>query len=250
MDKIVEKLSGFEPTTLAQMDAVKLMNRTDRKFCFHIDTFIDLLDYLNQYYFVLEVEGVRISRYKSLYYDTAGFELYHLHQCGKMNRVKVRHRTYVESKIGFLELKIKNNKGRTDKSRILHNEVITNFEDKAQQFIEKKTLLNVTQLVPKIWVNYSRITFVNKFYPERLTIDLNLEFDNYNTNIKYSNVVIAELKQDKKAHSPMVDLMKKQYIREGSISKYAMGVALCWPTIKQNNFKTKLKSIHQLENGK
>jgi hypothetical protein len=106
-------LQQFEPITLKEMEGVKLMNRTDTKFIFNISHYETIMNEIRQHYRVLEVEGQRISRYETLYYDTQKYDLYGEHHKGKLNRYKIRHRTYVESKIGFLEVKFKNNKGIT-----------------------------------------------------------------------------------------------------------------------------------------
>ena len=44
--------------------------------------------------------------------------LYHDHHNGKLNRYKVRRRRYIDTDTEFLEVKLKNNKKRTIKSRI------------------------------------------------------------------------------------------------------------------------------------
>src|SRR4051812_18873006 len=105
------------------MDNVKLMNRTDTKFLFTTDQFETVLNEVAPYYKVLEVNGKRLNHYKTLYYDTSDLALYNKHHNGKLNRYKIRHRTYVESDTGFLEVKFKNNKGRTIKNRVREHDV-------------------------------------------------------------------------------------------------------------------------------
>src|ERR1041384_2152206 len=90
-------IDKYQPITLEEMDNVKLMNRTDTKYTFHISRLDEVLEMVMENYRVLEINGKRISNYKTLYYDTNGLELYHKHQSGKLNRYKVRHRTYVDS---------------------------------------------------------------------------------------------------------------------------------------------------------
>ncbi|MGZ4099736.1 MAG: VTC domain-containing protein, partial [Bacteroidia bacterium] len=90
---------------------------------------------------------------------------------------------------------------------------------------------------------YNRYTLVNKNGTERLTIDLNLEFVKDKNKQFLSNLVIAEVKQEKRKASPFMTVMKRHHIREGSISKYCMGIALTYDSVKRNNFKSKLKTI-------
>ncbi len=247
---IQTNLSSFAPISLAEMDNVKLMDRTDTKYTFPYGRLTEILSLIQDKYSILVVEGVRINRYETLYFDTVDLLLYHLHHSGKLNRYKVRHRTYVESKIGFLEVKFKNNKGRTFKTRIKQNAVCYEFNEEQQQnFIHNKTPYQSSDLKPVIWVNYNRITLVNKTSAERLTIDLNLEFKRDGSSIIHHDLVIAEVKQDGKAYSPFIETMKKLHLREGSISKYCLGIALTYPNVKKNSFKPKIHSIKNLLNN-
>ena len=60
---------------------------------------------------------------------------------------------------------------------------------------------------------------------------------------KLDRLVIAEVKQEKRKASPFMSVMKKYHIREGSISKYCMGIAFTCDEVKKNNFKNKLLTI-------
>ena len=51
-------------------------------------------------------------------FDTDDFAMYRIHQSGHTGRQKMRFRTYVSSDLQFLEVKTKNNHGRTKKKRI------------------------------------------------------------------------------------------------------------------------------------
>ncbi len=169
-EQVLHSLNQFDPITLEEMDGVKLMDRTDTKFTFNINELPGILEEAKIYYKVLNVEGNRISRYKTLYFDTQDFDLYNEHHSGKLNRYKIRHRTYVESNLGFLEVKFKNNKGRTLKTRIKEVEVPELNTGKAFEFLKKMLPFDPLILLPRIWINYSRITLVNKTSAERLTL--------------------------------------------------------------------------------
>ena len=243
---VADKLNQFNPITLQEMDGVKLMDRTDTKFTFNINMLPVILGEAKEYYRILEVEGNRISRYKTLYFDTEDFDLYNEHHSGKLNRYKIRHRTYVESNIGFLEVKFKNNKGRTLKTRIKEIEVPELHTGKAFDFLKKTLPFDPLILLPKIWINYSRITLVNKTSAERLTLDLNLEFEKDGKTELLNQLVIAEVKQDSKIGSPFIDIMREKHIRQGSISKYCFGVASSYNEVKKNNFKQKLSNVKKI----
>jgi hypothetical protein len=240
LNAIENILNDFDPITLKEMDNVKLMDRTDTKYVFKQEFLPLFLDEVRKDYFVLDVEGHRISRYESLYFDTKNFDLYFSHHRGKPSRYKVRCRKYVESKLHFFEVKFKNNKGRTIKDRVKQKQIDGSIKDNAESLLLEKTPLLPANLEPKLWVNYSRITLVNKNSPERVTIDIDLNFKNEQSEKIIQNLVIAEVKQDKAVASAFIRLMKKYHIREGSMSKYCFGVISLFEKIKHNNFKPKL----------
>lgn len=249
MNPLVQILNQFDPITLKEMDnSVKLMDRTDTKFTFHVNVLTSILQKVLQHYKVLNVEGHLVNRYKTLYYDTQEFDLYNKHHSGKLNRYKIRHRTYVESQLGFLEIKFKNNKGRTIKTRIKELDLPKLNEGKSFDFLQKSLPFHPESLVPKIWVNYSRVTLVNKQSAERVTIDLNLEFEAEGCKKNLDHLVIAEVKQDSKIQSPFVAVMREFGIREGSISKYCFGVVSTYNSVKRNNFKQKLLNLDKIAN--
>jgi hypothetical protein len=239
-------LGIFESITLKEMDGVKLMNRTDTKYLFNLLQFDQIMQEIQPFYRVLEVEGKRLSRYETLYYDTKNLELYKKHHIGKLNRYKIRHRTYLESNIGFLEVKFKNNKGRTIKTRITKKDVPYTWGEDCTNFLSKSLPFEPQSLQPVIWINYSRLTLVNRASAERLTIDIGLEFIKEDRSHKLDKLIVAEVKQEKRKASPFMDVMKKYHIREGGISKYCMGIAFTDEKVKTNNFKSSLKTINKI----
>lgn len=249
MELINGILNDFTPITLKEMDNVKLMDRTDTKYAFRLDNLAAFLEQVKDDYRVLDVNGHRISRYESLYFDTKNFDLYLSHHRGKPNRYKIRCRKYVESELHFFEVKFKNNKGRTIKDRVKQKHIDGLIKDNAETLLKEKTPLLAESLEAKLWVNYSRITLVNKTSPERVTIDVDLTFKNNTTDKVIQNLVIAEVKQDKAQESSFIRLMKKNHVREGSMSKYCFGVISLFNTIKYNNFKPNLILLKKTLNG-
>jgi hypothetical protein len=246
MKTVTDLLSSFGQITLSEMDNVQLMSRTDTKFVFNTKLLPELLQELKQNYRVLNVDGVNVNDYKTLYYDTDEFMFYHQHQCGKGNRCKVRQRTYVQSDLHFFEVKNKNNKEVTVKKRIKTPENTLDINSKAMDFYHNNAIVNDADLKPKLWVNYARITLVNKHQPERLTLDLNLNFEN-DDQIKFvQNIVIAELKQERRTKSVFTELMSANEVREFSLSKYCLGIVSLYPEVKQNNFKSKLLTLKKI----
>lgn len=248
LEEVKSALDKFEPITLEEMDGVKLMDRSDLKFNLSIRHLPELLASISDHYRSLEVKGTRMSRYETLYYDTPGFDLYKTHHKGKPTRFKIRARKYVESDLNFFEVKHKNNKGRTIKTRVKKKADGGEISGSALELLNDKTGMDSSNLEPKLFVNYTRITLVNRFEEERLTIDLDLEVKNEDSSYDFEGLVIVEAKMSKIQVTPFVKLLKEKHIREGGISKYCMAVSKLIPDIKQNNFKEKLLTVDKILN--
>lgn len=250
MNNVDDLVQDFRPISLAEMDTVKLMNRVDTKFAFTRDELDLLLPKLKKYYQILEVDGIRIPTYKSLYFDDDNFSFYKDHHNGKNSRYKVRFRKYVESDLMFLEVKHKF-KGRVKKKRIK----VDDFEDKLSKdsinFI-KKHVDNLGDVEAKMWNIYKRITLVNLEMEERLTLDINLKFNWGKEEKKFDDLVIAEIKQEKvNRNSPFFTVMKTMGIRPYRLSKYCIGTIELYSRkkIKYNRFKEKLLKLKKINNN-
>jgi hypothetical protein len=247
LSNLKEILGAFQPITLAEMDSVQLMNRTDTKFILQRRVLEEIMQQLSGDYRVLEVNGIRQSRYETLYYDRGDFHHFIAHQNGKKNRFKIRKRSYVESALSFLEIKFKNNKGRTIKNRIKIPAIDTALDERSSNFINDK-LHDDEQLEPKLWNGFERITLVNEALPERLTIDCNLSFHQGDRHCELPDLVIAEVKQEEQnRHSPFMRFLKERLIRPESISKYCLGVTMLYPEVKSNSFKEKILRINKIK---
>ncbi len=250
MQSIKEILQDFEPISLQEMEGSELMERMDLKYFFTVDRLPAVLSHLKEHYKVLCVLDNRLCKYESLYFDTTDFELFYNHHRGRSNRrYKVRFRKYVESELHFFEVKFRNRRGRTIKDRIMQGRMSQVIQHNAKDFLKEKTPLEAGELEPKLMVRYSRMTLVNKSFPERVTIDLNVNFQNNNGDKTIDNLIIAEVKQDKPFVSPFIKVMRGQHIREVALSKYCFGVVTLYENMKHNNFKPNLIYIKKLLNG-
>lgn len=245
-EQITHIVNNLTPITLGEMDGVSLMKRTDTKFVIHQKQLIDVLETIKDQYSVLEINENRILTYSSLYFDTEDKDFYQDHHNGKVNRTKVRMRKYMESNISFLEIKQKDGKGKTTKSRIKISDFETELTPKLVDFIDRTTAKK-NNLKPSIWNKFNRITLVNKNAKERLTIDLDLEFKMDASSKDFKNLVIVEVKQERfDRTSPVVKSLKEKGINPYSLSKYCIGMTNIYPELKHNKFKRKLIKIKKL----
>ena len=246
-----EILTTFDPISLEQMSGVKLMNRTDTKFVTNVEKLCQLLKMVQQDYYVQEIDGVRNLEYDTTYFDTTQFDMYNQHQWGHTNRQKIRFRTYCISGLQFMEVKTKNNHGRTKKKRIEVTDMDLTDEEK-RLFLGKHLRYGVDTLLPALNNHFSRITLVNKGKTERLTIDSSLRFNNMvnGENLDMGDLVIIELKRDGLVFSPILAMLKQLRIQPHGFSKYCMGSALTGSEhLAVNRFKRKLIEVEKLLKG-
>lgn len=244
-------LQMLDPISLAEMNSIKLMNRIDTKFIANTNRLGAILEMASFSYRVQEVEGIRLATYDTLYYDTAQVDMYIRHHDRQLRRQKIRTRTYVDSHLSFLEVKNKTNKGRTKKKRIpIAENVFWDVHQAAESmvFLHERSEYAPEELMPQVRTRFNRITLVNREKTERLTIDLNLRFDNVVTQqaIELPRLMIIELKQDGYAHSDMKEILQTLRIKPTKISKYCMGMALTNSLVKRNRFKTKIRKIKKI----
>ena len=251
----------YDPISLDEMSGIKLMNRTDTKFVTTVERLCRLLTLARDDYRAQEIDGKRIAAYYTAYFDTPDFNMYVVHQNGHVGRQKLRIRSYVDSGLNFLEVKTKNNHGRTKKKRVdmvgfdpMHPDHDIRFRCQDEQyrsydeFLRKHLRYDPTVLSERLENRFNRITLVNKAKTERLTIDTGLRFHNLATgrDVDLTGLAIIELKRDGLQPSPILGLLRELRIKPSGFSKYCMGSALTNPDLKRNNFKERLHMIDRL----
>ena len=244
-------LSRFSTISLEEMDAVKLMNRIDTKYLIDSLQLFRLLQMASDQYFVVKIDNERISPYSTIYFDTADNEMYMMHHNRKLNRFKVRMRSYLNSGNTFLEIKRKNNKGRTTKMRIpidpncFQTKCLGDLE---QKFVFEKTPYYTVLSKAQIQNTFYRITLVDKDLSERVTLDIDLKFKNLCSDASkgVDGLVIVEMKQDGACKSHFANYLKEMKVTSGSMSKYCLGMTLVNPDLKSNRFRIKLRKINKI----
>lgn len=247
MTKLNDILTTFEPITLAEMSDIRLMNRIDTKFVTTQEKLLQLLQMAHDDYWAQDIDGIRLSRYDTTYFDTDDFAMYRIHQAGHSGRQKMRFRTYVGSNLQFMEVKTKNNHGRTKKKRIKVGDM--DLADAVKRdFLADHLHYDIETLQPAIRNNFDRITLVNRAKTERLTIDTGLKFFNLvsGKNLEMGPLVIIELKRDGLCYSPILEMLRQLRIHPHGFSKYCMGSALTNSQLPVNRFKPKLIDVRKI----
>lgn len=253
LDSVVGTIPAI---TLEEMDSVKLLNRIDSKYLTDEATLVEVLeDARAAGYRALLTEGTQICPYNSVYYDTPSLKMFRDHHNRRLVRQKVRTRVYVNSGTTFLEIKRKNNHGRTKKKRtsIPACELMGFSADEAAcSYLAKHSAFTVDMLSPVLSTTFRRITLVNPAMTERLTIDSSLKFENFRTGLRATlkDTVIIELKQDGHAASQMKNILLNHRIKPVRVSKYCIAETLTDPSVKKNRFLPKVRRIEKTINKK
>ena len=249
--QIIRLLEKLPPISLSEMSEIKLMNRIDKKYLATIGQLEQLLVLAQGKYMVQQIEGKRYNRYHTIYLDTPDEEMYMMHHNGRIVRQKVRVRTYLDSGDTFLEVKNKNNHGRTKKKRMTVKGIDTLHEDDGDMLLAKHANYLLADLVPKVENRFERITLVNMAKTERLTIDCHVKFHHWETGMHntFDRLVIIELKRDGNVYSPVKEMLRELRIKPSGFSKYCIGSALTNPNLKQNRFKPRFVKIDKLLNN-
>ena len=240
-------LNDLQTLSLDELDKVKLLDRKDTKFVFNQNQLPSILEKIKPYYRILEINDSTISNYDNTYFDTHDFLFYNQHHNENRKRYKVRFRKYSSTSKLFFEIKIKNNKNRTVKKRMLVNEM-NKCLGKQEKFLVSKIIdLQLTQLTPILDIQFSRITLTDNNFSERLTIDTNLSVKNGTSSKIFDQLVISEIKQKKyNPKSDFVQILRNMKIPEMRFSKYCMGMLHVNKKIKYNRFKPKLLQINKI----
>lgn len=254
MHAIIQK---FQPISLAEMGGIRLMNRTDTKFVTTVDKLLALLEMAGDAYRIQEIDGMRNMNYSTIYFDSPDYAFYNAHHDGHAGRQKVRIRSYVDSRVSFLEVKTKDNHGKTHKSRIKailmpeeENMQVLSLASNPQalDFLRQNLRINPQELEQKIENRFHRITLVNKEKTERLTIDTDLQFHNLTTgqDCSLSHLAIIELKRDGLQPSPILGMLRELRIHPSGFSKYCIGEALTNPSLRINRMKPRLQRLMKI----
>ena len=209
--------------------AISLQARQDRKYVVTDAVLARLVDALDGHVSVLEVDGLRSSRYATRYHDTADLLTARHHAQGVRRRFKARTRTYVDSGLVRLELKGKGRGGQTVKHAL--DGASPELDGPGRAFLRDAldrcygpTFLPdvVDQLRPTLEMTCTRTTLVGTTEQVRITADRDLRFGD--TALRPGLSVL-----EVKSAGPRTDvdrLLVGLGARPSSFSKYVAAVEL------------------------
>ncbi len=244
---VVEVVSRYSTSSLVDCRALPWRIRSDTKFLISRLQLTEVLRDIQKDYSVLAVEGKRLQRYRTLYFDTEDFEFYRKHHSGARNRCKVRCRHYLETDQAYLEVKRKFGARRSCKQRTAVTTPFSMLDERDLRFIELHTSVEALRLQPKLWNEFRRITLISKDSSERVTLDLEIHFRTATGAVNLPGLVVSELKQSSiDRSSPFWMKMREVGSRPTGFSKYCTGTTMLNPGVKSNRFRKRLRAVERI----
>lgn len=173
----------LEPVALDVLEAGPLLTwRHDCKYVVSPTVLDGLVDLLNREFLVLEIDGRRVFRYRTRYFDSDDLKCYHDHRQGRRRRYKIRTRSYLDSDLHYLEVKLKSLRGTTLKMRRPYRHEGSELSSpEARSFVadairEAYGSFRDHPLRPRLDVEYARTTLTSRTGNQRVTIDRRISF--------------------------------------------------------------------------
>lgn len=244
---LTSRLAHLPDVALAELvDRAALQTRVDRKYVVTRADLPRLLDQLAPYARVLDIDGQRVFRYESVYFDTPRLVSYHSAAYRRRRRFKVRTRTYLDSDQCWLEVKISGARQSITKHRLPYPAHQRDTVQPGRDFVDR-TLAGEsiragtgTALHRTLVTSYRRVTLLLPESASRVTIDIDLCWQDGRTTLRLPELVVVETKTGS-SPSPADRVLWQHGTRPTRISKYATGLAALRPELPQVPWRRTLR---------
>jgi hypothetical protein len=151
--------------------------------------------------------------------------------------VKIRRRLYDHTGDCFFEVKRKTRNDRTEKRRIAIDGLGGDLTDRELAIIDYPRLQgHIPQF--KLDNRFTRITLCDLDFKERITIDQNIMLSAKGASKLIEGVALIEIKQARlNLESNAIRPLRAMGLRSGPFSKYSLGVAYLYSSVKHNTFR-------------
>ncbi|MDR0331105.1 MAG: polyphosphate polymerase domain-containing protein [Chitinispirillales bacterium] len=257
MEELIQTgLAPFSRSTLEDAARVSFLHRFDTKFVMRSDGVPAFLHAVKDDYSVLEINGVAAQSYNTVYFDTPDLLCFNLHHNQRANRFKFRTRKYLSNGKIYNEIKQKINTGKTIKFRQRRDEFnieppilpaqndLAAFDGHFEALLRTNGYGFVGHLAPSLHVFFNRVTFLNKRFAERMTLDLGLRYAYGGVSLLLNDSAIIELKREKgPEHTVAQDYFRSIHKTPSGFSKYTIGISLTHEEAKKNRFLPRIKHL-------
>ncbi len=246
-DSVRRRLEAFRTISLAEAQKAQMQSRFDKKYLFPLEQLPHLLQKLSRDFRLLAIEGECLCTYENLYFDTPELTSYYDHHNDRARRYKIRIRRYGSTGHCFLEIKRKHRAQQTRKERIPVPDLHQTLSWDELLFLRQKGIAEPARLRAQLQTSFQRLTLVDMGHRERVTLDMEIAYENDRRCCQLSNLVIAEVKQETPlSHSLFHHICQEQRIFPTSFSKYCIGIVLCHGPVRYNRFKPKILLLNKI----
>jgi len=257
MENAIQSLvAPFARATLEDAARVSFLHRYDTKFIFATDGVPAFLNAIKDDYSLLEIEGITAQAYNTFYFDTPDLLCYNLHHNKRARRFKFRTRKYLSNGKIYNEIKQKLNTGKTIKFRQRRDAMNTEppvlpvlndlsvYDESFAALLNANGYGNIGKLIPTLNVTFKRLTFLNKTFAERMTLDLGLAYGYGNMELKLHETAIVELKRERGPQQTVAQgYFRSIHKCPSGFSKYTIGISLTHGEAKKNRFLPKIRHL-------
>lgn len=240
---IVRERSPFQqlaPVSLAELqDGAAFLTRKDRKYLVPVEVLASFVETCDPRTRVLDIDGQRTFGYQSAYFDDDHLSAYHAARCRRSHRYKVRTRQYLDSGSSFLEVKVRDGRGRTVKHRRTHDtDCPLTLVEPEREWLTSFPFLSfrLSTLNVRLQTRYERTTLLLPEAAGRVTVDRHLVFARpAGDEFEVSNLVVIETKGAGRP-TPADRVLWRLGYRPVSLSKYAVGMCVLNPELPANRW--------------
>jgi hypothetical protein len=220
----------------AVLERAELQVRHDRKYLLTAEEFSDVARALAPGLEVLEIDRRREFAYESRYFDTPELQTFREHLHRRVDRFKVRTRSYLDSGRSMFEVKLAGPLGGTNKRRIAHpfadrGRITASARGHLDAVLRRSGRRAPQELAVTCVTAYRRTTFVARDGSARLTCDHDMEV--WNGGLAQRALrghVLVEVKSA--AGSSFADRRLATHgIEPVSFSKYCAGLVMLRPEL-------------------
>lgn len=230
----------FESLRSVELDELNttaaLQTRVDRKYLVTPGQLHALIERVGGEVRVLDMGGLRRFGYESLYFDTPGFDSYRGAAHRRPNRFKVRTRRYLDAPGCWVEVKLRDRRGRTIKHRQAHQDQrFGELTPAARSFVAGFAPIRhqADRLEPVLATRYDRVTVLAD--GNRVTIDLGVSCVAPAGRVSLGDDVVVETKNA--AGPGLVDrALWDLHVRPTRVSKFCVGAAALYPGLPANRW--------------
>jgi hypothetical protein len=237
---LAARLATLPSVTLNELvQAAELQTRTDRKYLVSTAVLVAMLDELAGSTATLQIGHRRLHDYSSVYFDTADLLCFREHRQGRRRRFKVRTRTYLDTRDCLLEVKMAGRRGQTVKRRMDYrlqdaSRLTAPGRGFAAEALDGHPAVGA--LRPVLVTDYRRATLLDRQAGSRITIDVALTFSGPSGVLPAPDTTVVIETKSVGGAGRADRVLRRLGVREASLSKYCIGIAMQYPGLPANRW--------------